>query len=48
MMNRLVARNIRRRPVYLVRDDPALASIFVTEPAGYGPIPIFRVRLRNP
>jgi len=48
MLNRLVARNIRRRPVYLVRDDPALASIFEVEPVGYPPMPLFRVRLREP
>ncbi|HKQ18154.1 MAG TPA: hypothetical protein VJW75_00275, partial [Candidatus Eisenbacteria bacterium] len=48
MMNRVIARNIRRRPVYLVRDDPALLSIFRTEPAGYAVDPIFRVTLAAP
>jgi hypothetical protein len=48
MMNRLIARNIRRRPVYLVRDDPGLASIFKIEPVGYVPIPLYRVSLREP
>lgn len=45
MMNRLIARNIRYRPVYLVRKDPALLPIFTLEPAGYGPDPFYRVRL---
>jgi hypothetical protein len=45
MMNRLIARNIRKRPVYLVRRDPALLPVFTTEPAGYGPDPLYRVRL---
>lgn len=48
VMNRLVARNIRRRPVYMVRDDPALAEIFTTEPVGMPSLPIFRVRLKEP
>jgi len=48
LMNRLVARNIERRPVYLVRDDPGLARIFRLEPTGYPLLPIFRVRLKAP
>jgi hypothetical protein len=47
-MNRLIARNIKRRPVYLVRKDPGLASIFTEEPVGYAPIPFYRVRLAQP
>lgn len=43
MMNLLIARNIRRRPVYLVRRDPALLPLFMTEPAGYAPDPLYRV-----
>src|SRR5262249_19498578 len=38
-MNRIIARNIKRRPVYLVRDDPGLAPIFRLSPTGYPPIP---------
>ncbi|HLQ66619.1 MAG TPA: DUF2723 domain-containing protein [Candidatus Limnocylindrales bacterium] len=45
MMNRLIARNVGRRPVYLVRRDPALLSLFTTEPAGYAPDPLYRVRV---
>jgi hypothetical protein len=45
MMNRLIARNIRKRPVYLVRRDPALLSIFTLEPAGYPPDPLYKVAL---
>jgi transmembrane protein TMEM260 (protein O-mannosyltransferase) len=48
MMNRVVARNIRRRPVYLVRDDPALLSIFRTESAGYSLDPLYRVTVVSP
>lgn len=48
MMNRVIARNIRKRPVYLVRDDPALLSIFRTEPAGYGLDPLYRVTVVSP
>ena len=48
MMNRVIARNIRRRPVYLVRDDPGLLSIFRTEPAGYGLDPLYRVAAVSP
>jgi hypothetical protein len=47
-MNRLVARNVRKRPVYLVRDDPGLASIFQVRPVGYAPIPLYRVGLKSP
>ncbi len=46
-MNRLIALNIRRRPVYLVRRDPGLASPFRLEPVGYPPIPFYRVSLRD-
>jgi hypothetical protein len=45
MMNRLIARNIHRRPVYLIRRDPGLLPIFTVEPAGYAPDPIYRVGL---
>jgi hypothetical protein len=45
MMNRLISRNIRKMPVYLVRRDPELLPIFVAEPAGYGPDPLYRVRV---
>jgi hypothetical protein len=45
MMNRLIARNIRKTPVYLVRRDPALLPIFETEPVGYGPDPLYKVRV---
>jgi len=48
MMNRVIARNIRKRPVYLVRDDPALLSIFRTEPAGYAIDPLYRVTVVSP
>ena len=48
MLNRIVARNIKNRPVYLVRPDSALVSIFKTEPVGYPPIPIYRVHLVEP
>jgi hypothetical protein len=48
LLNRMVARNIRRRPVYLVRDDPALAPVFETEPVGLPQLPLFRVRLKEP
>jgi hypothetical protein len=46
-MNRMIARNIRRRPVYLVRPDPGLASAFQTEPVGYPQLPLYRVTLRS-
>ena len=48
LLNRIVARNIRRRPVYLVRDDPGLAPVFRTEPVGLPQLPLFRVRLAEP
>jgi hypothetical protein len=48
MLNRIVARNVRNRPVYLVRPDSALVSLFRTEPVGWPPIPIYRVRLAQP
>ncbi len=44
MMNRLIARNIRRRPVYLTREDPALMSLFRTERVGDAQAPLYRVR----
>jgi hypothetical protein len=45
MMNRLIARNVRKRPVYLVRRDPALLPIFTLQPAGYPPDPLYKVAL---
>jgi len=48
MMNRIVARNVRTRPVYLVRKDPALLSIFHTQPAGYELDPLYRVTVTAP
>ncbi|HET9252715.1 MAG TPA: DUF2723 domain-containing protein [Candidatus Eisenbacteria bacterium] len=48
LLNRIVARNIRKRPVYLVRDDPGLAPVFRTEPVGLPQLPLFRVRLVEP
>ena len=47
-MNRLIARNLDRRPVYLTRLDPGLAREFRTEPVGYPPIPFYRVRWAAP
>jgi transmembrane protein TMEM260 (protein O-mannosyltransferase) len=47
-LNRLIARNIRQRPVYLVKPDPALLPIFTTEPVGDRELPLYRVRLRAP
>jgi len=44
MMNRLIARNIRKRPVYLTRQDPGLAPLFTTEPVGDPKLPLYRVR----
>lgn len=44
MMNRLIARNIRKRPVYLTREDPGLLPIFRTERVGDVRIPLYRVR----
>ncbi|HEX3112973.1 MAG TPA: DUF2723 domain-containing protein [Candidatus Eisenbacteria bacterium] len=48
MLNRIVARNIKNRPVYLVRPDSALVSLFKIEPVGYPPMPIYRVHLVEP
>ena len=48
MLNRIVARNIKNRPVYLVRPDSALVSLFKTEPVGYPPMPLYRVHLVEP
>ncbi len=48
LLNRIVARNVKIRPVYLVRQDPALVPLFRTEPVGYPPIPIYRVRIAHP
>jgi hypothetical protein len=48
MLNRIVARNIKNRPVYLVRPDSALVSLFTIEPVGYPPMPIYRVHLVEP
>jgi hypothetical protein len=42
-MNRMIARNIRRRPVYLTREDPGLAPVFRVEPVGDPLLPIYRV-----
>jgi len=47
-MNRLIARNLEQRPVYLTRPDPGLASVFRTEPVGYPPIPLYRVSRATP
>jgi hypothetical protein len=44
VMNRLIARNIRRRPVYLTREDPGLLSLFHTERVGDPRLPRYRVR----
>jgi len=44
MMNRLIARNIRKRPVYLTREDPGLVSVFRTEAVGDPNLPLYRVR----
>ena len=48
MMNRLIARNIRRRPVYLTREDPGLLPLFRTEPVGDSRMPLYRVRETAP
>ena len=48
LLNRIVARNVKTRPVYLVRQDPALVPLFRTEPVGYPPIPLYRVRIAHP
>jgi len=44
MMNRFIARNIRRRPVYLTRQDPGLLPLFQTTPVGDPRLPLYRVR----
>ena len=44
MMNRFIARNIRRRPVYLTREDPGLLPLFQTTPVGDPRLPLYRVR----
>ncbi|TMQ60472.1 MAG: DUF2723 domain-containing protein [Candidatus Eisenbacteria bacterium] len=44
MMNRLIARNIRKRPIYLTREDPGLLPIFRTERVGDARLPLYRVR----
>jgi hypothetical protein len=43
MMNRLIARNIRKRPVYLTRQDPGLLPLFRTVPVGDPRLPLYRV-----
>ena len=43
MMNRLIARNLRKRPVYLTRQDPGLLPLFRTEPVGDPRLPLYRV-----
>ena len=48
MMNRLIARNIRKRPVYLTREDPGLLPIFRTERVGDVRLPLYRVREAAP
>jgi hypothetical protein len=48
MMNRLIARNIRRRPVYLTREDPGLLPLFRTERVGDSRMPLYRVREAAP
>src|SRR3989454_9383857 len=40
-MNRLIARNIRKRPVYLTREDPGLVSLFRTERVGDPRLPLY-------
>lgn len=47
-MNRLIARNLDTRPVYLTRLDPGLAPVFATEAVGYPPLPLYRVRWAKP
>lgn len=47
-MNRFIARNLDKHPVYLTRPDPGLAKEFSTEPVGYPPIPLYRVRWAKP
>lgn len=47
-MNRLIARNLEHRPVYLTRLDPGLAPVFRADPVGYPPIPLYRVSRAEP
>jgi hypothetical protein len=47
-MNRLIARNIRKRPIYLTREDPGLVSLFRTERVGDPRLPLYRVREATP
>jgi hypothetical protein len=42
-MNRLIARNIHTRPVYLVRRDPGLLPVFALRPVGDPLLPLYRV-----
>ena len=42
-MNRMIARNLGRRPVYLTRQDPGLAPLFRLEPVGDPALPLYRV-----
>lgn len=42
-MNRLIARNLRTRPVYLVRRDPGLLPLFQLRPVGDPSLPLYRV-----
>jgi hypothetical protein len=42
-MNRLIARNIRKRAVYLTREDPGLLPLFRTERVGDSRMPLYRV-----
>jgi len=44
MMNRIIARNIRKRPVYLTRRDPGLLPLFRISPVGDPRLPLYRVR----
>lgn len=46
-MNRMIARNLRTRPVYLVRDDPGLAPLFALTPVGDPLLPLYRVSLKE-
>jgi len=48
MMNRLIARNIRTRPVYLTREDPGLLPLFRTDRVGDSSMPLYRVREASP
>jgi hypothetical protein len=46
-MNRMIARNLKTRPVYLVREDPGLAPVFALTPVGDPDLPLYRVSLRK-